>query len=163
VTRELILPIDVERDEGLEAFVVEPHVRHPPDDHPRALDRRPDLQPANVSKLGLHLICLGGREGGQIAHLEAKKQQPAKPRSDEDADPQVDAGAFHFALPPVNMSAVSMKSSARMASDEVTTVRVVAPDTPSAVGGASYPSNTAIQVTATPNTRLLITPLRMSL
>jgi hypothetical protein len=30
-----------------------------------------------------------------------------------------------------------MKSSASIASDEVTTVRVVAPDTPSAVGGAS--------------------------
>ncbi|MNC92675.1 hypothetical protein D3C83_91420 [compost metagenome] len=50
-----------------------------------------------------------------------------------------------------------------MASDEVTTVRVVAPDTPSAVGGASYPSNTAISVTATPNTTLLMTPFRMSL
>ena len=49
-----------------------------------------------------------------------------------------------------------------MASAELTTVRVVAPDTPSAVGGASKPSNVAITVTAMPNTKLLITPLNTS-
>ena len=38
---------------------------------------------------------------------------------------------------PRNMNTVSTKSSARMASAELTTVRVVAPDTPSAVGCAS--------------------------
>jgi hypothetical protein len=35
------------------------------------------------------------------------------------------------------MIAVNTKSSIKIASDDVTTVRVVAPDTPSAVGGAS--------------------------
>jgi hypothetical protein len=35
------------------------------------------------------------------------------------------------------MNAVKMKSSINMASDDSTTVRVVAPETPSAVGGAS--------------------------
>jgi len=49
-----------------------------------------------------------------------------------------------------------------MASEEVTTVRVVAPATPSAVGGASYPSNNAMAVIATPNTTLLITPFTIS-
>jgi hypothetical protein len=35
------------------------------------------------------------------------------------------------------MNEVNKKSRPSMASEEVTTVRVVAPDTPSAVGGAS--------------------------
>jgi hypothetical protein len=35
------------------------------------------------------------------------------------------------------MNEVSRKSSPNIASDDVTTVRVVAPETPSAVGGAS--------------------------
>ena len=44
---------------------------------------------------------------------------------------------FTFYLPPRNMKTVSKKSSARIASDEPTTVRVVAVDTPSAVGVAT--------------------------
>jgi len=60
------------------------------------------------------------------------------------------------------MKAVSTRSSARMVSAELTTVRVVAPETPSAVGGASKPSKVAITHTAIPNTMLLITPFKTS-
>src|SRR5665811_1192264 len=63
---------------------------------------------------------------------------------------------------PLNMIAVITKSNIKIASDEVTTVRVVAPETPSAVGGASKPSNSAITVTTVPNTMLLMTPFMMS-
>ena len=45
-----------------------------------------------------------------------------------------------------------------MVSAELTTVRVVAPETPSAVGGASKPSKVAMTVTAIPNTKLFTTP-----
>jgi len=44
----------------------------------------------------------------------------------------------------------------------VTTVRVVAPETPSAVGGASYPSKVAITVTAMPNTIDFTRPFKTS-
>jgi hypothetical protein len=47
-----------------------------------------------------------------------------------------------------------------MASADVTTVRVIARDTPSAVGTASKPSNTAISDTATPKTALLMIHLK---
>ena len=56
---------------------------------------------------------------------------------DKNSDPEIDRGAVHPPLPPVNMSAVRTKSSASMASEDITTVRVVARETPSAVGAAS--------------------------
>ena len=65
----------------------------------------------------------------------ARIEQRADAGADEQSDPQVERRAFHQI--PRNMNAVSMKSSPSIASDEVTTVRVVAPETPSAVGGAS--------------------------
>ena len=46
--------------------------------------------------------------------------------------------------------------------EEITTVRVVAPDTPSAVGAAWYPSKTEIRPTATPKTMALKRPLSTS-
>ena len=66
------------------------------------------------------------------AELQRKEQDRPDAESDEDADPEVDRGTIHTA--PRNMKAVMTKSSARMASEEITTVRVVAVDTPSAVG-----------------------------
>jgi hypothetical protein len=53
----------------------------------------------------------------------------------KNADPEVENGTVHEV--PRNMNEVRTKSSARIASAEVTTVRVIARDTPSAVGTES--------------------------
>ena len=56
---------------------------------------------------------------------------------DEDSDPEVDRGTVHMTLAPRNMKTVITKSSARIMREDMTTVRVVALETPSAVGFAS--------------------------
>src|SRR5262249_24844832 len=109
-------------------------------------------------------IALRRPERHEVAHLEREEQDRADADCDEDSDPEIDRGAppFHVWDIPLNMKTVSTKSSARIASELSTTVRVVALDTPSAVGLASKPSNAAIKLTATPKTTLLMIPLRMS-
>ncbi len=72
-------------------------------------------------------------EGKQVADLEREKQDRAEADGHEDADPEVDRGAVHATFAPRNMNTVSTKSSARIASEETTTVRVVALD--DALGG----------------------------
>ena len=107
------------------------------DHHARALHRAAHLEAADVGELGVDLVGLVGGEAREVADLEREEDERGESYDDEDSDPQIDHRAVHQLLPPVNINAVRTKSSARMASDEVTTVRVVARETPSAVGTAS--------------------------
>jgi hypothetical protein len=72
----------------------------------------------------------------QISHLQRQEENCAKPNGDENADPEIDCGTIHEPIP-LNMNTVNTKSSARIANEDTTTVRVVALETPSAVGFAS--------------------------
>src|SRR6218665_3588131 len=62
----------------------------------------------------------------------------------------------------LNIMAVRTKSSASTLSEATTTVRVVARETPSGEGCDSKPCSRATNVTAKPNTTLLMTPLPTS-
>ena len=81
----------------------------------------------------------------EIADLERKKEDRANADRDEEPDPQIEHGllmvrppcVLPFHATPLNMNTVRTKSSARIASELSTTVRVVALETPSAVGFAS--------------------------
>ena len=73
-------------------------------------------------------------------HADAREQARALrcqlvAKRHEEADSEVGAGAVHQ-LSPRNIKTVMTKSRIRTLSDEITTVRVVALDTPSAVGVA---------------------------
>ena len=94
------------------------------------------LSPPMLSKFAVHRVGFAAdADARHVADLHREHQQRADAGADEQSDPQVERRAFHHT--PRNMNEVKMKSRPSIASDEVTTVRVVAPDTPSAVGGAS--------------------------
>src|SRR5258708_31733499 len=120
---------------GTKGLVVKRHVGHAPDHYSRTFHRRARLQSADIVEFGIHLVGVGDAEPAHVSNLERQDQQRADAGTDEQSHPQVEHRAFHHT--PRNMNAVNTKSRPRMASDDVTTVRVVAPDTPSAVGGAS--------------------------
>ena len=69
---------------------------------------------------------------------KSSKKSPMSGRDcNERADPQVERRSVEIHPTPRNMNTVSTKSSPRIASELSTTVRVVAVETPSAVGFAS--------------------------
>src|SRR5260363_448227 len=142
VARKLITLINIEPHPGLITGVVELNARDAPDAHPRAFDRRAGFKAADIVECEFERISARERPAQQ-------RRQPSSPVS-----------FFSFHCP--NMSAVNTKSSPNTASDENTTVRVVARATPSGVGFASYPWNKAIKATVKPNAILLTTPLPIS-
>ena len=85
--------------------------------------------------VGRHAVALASVV--ELATFSARNMIAAKPSATK--KPTQMSSTLRVIIPqaPLNMNAVSTKSSARIASDEVTTVRVVARDTPSAVGAAS--------------------------
>src|SRR5688500_17817842 len=136
VFRKLEFLFDRELDARVEARVVEPDRRHAPDDDPCALHRRARLQSADVVEIGIDRVALAAEtDARDVADFHGEHQQRSDTGADEESDPQVEFGAIHQI--PRNMNEVSRKSRPSIASDDVTTVRVVAPETPSAVGGAS--------------------------
>src|SRR4029077_17689101 len=98
---------------------------------PARLDRRAQLRPADIVERCLDPVRGAVLQRRQVAHLECQEDDRADADRDEDADPEVDGGAIQLAAPR-NMKTVRTKSSARIASDAPTTVRVVAVETPSA-------------------------------
>src|SRR5262249_27350838 len=159
VPAELVLIVDTHGYHGIVGLGVEAHLLDPSDDHAGGLHRRPQLQAADVLEVRFDTVARRPVERQQISYLEGEEQNGAEADRHENAHPEVDRGAVHTLRAPRNMNTVMTKSSARMASEEMTTVRVVALATPSAVGFASKPSNTAISDTAAPNTKLLMMPL----
>src|SRR5690606_30632748 len=115
---------------GVEAAVVDA-----PDHHAGALDRCAHLEAGDVVELSAHDIGAGQVHAGDIHHAQREKEQRPDADENEDPDPQVERGTAHDV--PRNMNEVSTKSSARMASAELTTVRVIAREMPSAVGWQS--------------------------
>src|SRR5574340_130070 len=136
VLGKLIAPVDEHGDFGLVGVAVEPDFGHPAHYHAGTLHRRAHLEAADVVELRGKPIDFVHIERAQVPDFQGQDQQSGQPRRDKYSHPQVQRGALHQPSPR-NMNAVNTKSSANTASDEVTTVRVVAPDTPSAVGGAS--------------------------
>ncbi len=129
--------VDLQAHPGLESLIVELNIVDPPHHHAGAFDRGPDLEAADIFEVGVDLVAVGQVDAAGVPHLEPQYQQSNYTRGDEYPDPKVHYAAFHECYTPLNMKAVRMKSKARIARDDVTTVRVVAPETPSAVGGAS--------------------------
>ena len=72
---------------------------------------------------------------GQQAPCAAQEQDGSKTQHTEEPHPKIKQLATHQT--PRNMNEVNTKSSARMASAEYTTVRLIELETPSAVGTAS--------------------------
>ena len=105
------------------------------DDDSRRLDRRAQLQSADIFERGLEAIAGRAAEGDEIADLEREEENRGNADRNEDPDPEIDRVPAQDT--PLNMKTVSTKSSARIASELSTTVRVVALETPSAVGFAS--------------------------
>ena len=92
-----------------------------------------------LSKRGLHACRSRWRENvARLPTLSARNSSAPMPMATKIPTQRSIVVAVHAgSMPPVNMNAVRTKSSARIASEDVTTVRVVARDTPSAVGFAS--------------------------
>ena len=131
-----ILIVDAQRHQRFVGLGVETYGFDAADHDPGRLHRRAQLEAADVVEARLESISGRVVERQQVADLERHEQDRAEADRDEDADPEVDCRTIHWP-PPRNMNTVMTKSSARIASDDMTTVRVVAIDTPSAVGLAS--------------------------
>ncbi len=123
-------------DDGFVGLGVEADAIDAPDDHARGLDRRAQLQAADIVEARIEPVAWDRVERSEVPDLQREEHDRGQPDRHENADPQVDRGAIHAPIP-LNMNTVRMKSSARIASEASTTVRVVAEDTPSAVGLAS--------------------------
>src|SRR5581483_619906 len=132
VLGELVAAVDVHGDERLVGLAIELDRLHPPDRHPRGFHGGPELETADILEVRFEAIAGRRADRREVADLEREKDDRADPDGDENADPEVDRGAIHTPSPR-NMKTVSTKSSARMTSEEATTVRVVALETPSAV------------------------------
>ncbi len=135
VARELIAAVDLHRYARLIGLRIERDPLHATDDDTRRLDRRAQLEAADVVERRLQMVARGATDRREVADLERQECDRSDADDDEDADPQIDCRAVHTPMPR-NMKTVRTKSSARMASELATTVRVVAVDTPSAVGRA---------------------------
>ena len=107
----------------------------PADDNARALYRTTHFQSADVIKLGSQLIRFGKVGRGKVPYPQRQKQHPGETDRHEETNPQIKQPTTHQA--PRNINEVNTKSSARIASAEYTTVRLIEPETPSAVGMAS--------------------------
>jgi len=105
------------------------------DDDTGTFDRAAHFQAANVIKFRLQYIGFAEIAGGEVAHFQRQEKQRHHADGNKEADPEVEYRPIHQRLR--NMKEVRTKSRARMASAEVTTVRVMARDTPSAVGTES--------------------------
>jgi hypothetical protein len=88
-----------------------------------------------LSKLACSLYVSPMLADARLPTFSARNNTARQADRHEDTDPEVEHSTVHPL--PLNMKDVSTKSSARMASAEVTTVRVIARDTPSAVGAES--------------------------
>src|SRR5262249_7791616 len=139
VLGELVALVELQHHPRLEALVVEADVLDAPDQDAGATHRSPHLQAADVVEARFHAVGLLGALGAEVAHLEREHHERHEARRDEGAEPEIDRRSFHRwrQWSARSMNAVSTKSRARIMRAEVTTVRVVAPETPSAVGGAS--------------------------
>src|SRR5690606_28708278 len=92
-------------------------------------------QSADVIEVGRQLVAAGAFLHGQPADLDAQPGHRQDAGQHEGTDNDFDIACLHQSTP--NMTAVSRKSSASTASDEYTTVRVVAAAMPSEVGTTS--------------------------
>src|SRR5688572_6869787 len=142
VLGELVALVERERDTRLVALVVEVDLVYAAHEHAGAAHRAAHLEAADVVEAHLDGVGLRGALGAEVADLEGEDQQRGETRRHEGAEPQVYRRSFHRLClgcqsSPRSMTAVSIRSRARITRAEVTTVRVVARETPSAVGGAS--------------------------
>src|SRR5260370_39064625 len=128
--------MDAEAGERFRTFGVERDGLDAAHDHARGLDRRTQLEATDIVEARLQMIARRPVQRKQISHLQRQKKDRAKPDGDENADPEIDRRTIHEPIP-LNMNTVNTKSSARIASEDTTTVRVFTLETPSAVGFAS--------------------------
>src|SRR5690606_8763785 len=116
---------------------VEPHPRDAPNHHTGNRDLGALGKAGGIAETRIQLVRVAiAVVNTQATDLNRQEAQRENPRQHERADADFNGTNSHD-QPTPNITAVSRKSMARMASDEYTTVRVVAALMPSEVGTAS--------------------------
>src|SRR5215831_21403211 len=121
VLGELVAAVDAHGDHGFVALSIEPYRFDAADHHASSLHWRAQLEPPDVVEARFEAVTRLVADGHQVAHLEGQEDDRPEADRHEDANPEIDDRTVHVPVPR-NMNTVITKSSARIASEEMTTV-----------------------------------------